>query len=53
MTLMIPYVVIDIKCEVNQEKNKLQFQVVDIKKRSSNISISKSSTKFSHPECKQ
>ena len=29
---MIPYGVIDITCEVNQAKTKLQFQVVDTKK---------------------
>ena len=31
-SVMIPYAVIDIKCEVNQAKTKLQFQVVDTKK---------------------
>ena len=31
-SVMIPYGVIDIKCEVNQAKTKLQFQVVDTKK---------------------
>ena len=50
---LIPYDVIDIKGEVNPAKTKSLFQAVDTKKRSSNISISKSSTKFSHPECKQ
>ena len=30
-SVMIPYGVIDIKCEVNQVKTKLQFQVVDTK----------------------
>ena len=30
--VMIPYGVIDIKCEVNQVKTKLEFQVVDTKK---------------------
>ena len=42
-SIMISYAVIDIKCKVNQGKPKLQ----------SNISISKSIVKFSHPECKQ
>ena len=50
---LIPYDVIDIKGKVNPAKTKSLFQAVDTKKRSSNISISKSSTKFSHPECKQ
>ena len=31
-SVMIPYCVIDTKCEVNQAKPKLQFQVVDTKK---------------------
>ena len=31
-SVMIPYGIIDIKCEVNQVKTKLQFQVVDTKK---------------------
>ena len=31
-SVMIPYGIIDIKCEVNQAKTKLQFQVVDTKK---------------------
>ena len=30
--VMIPYRVIDVKCEVNGAKTKLQFQVVDTKK---------------------
>ena len=31
-SVMIPYGVIDIKCEVDQAKAKLQFKVVDTKK---------------------
>ena len=31
-SVMIPYGIVDIKCEVNQAKTRLQFQGVDTKK---------------------